>query len=61
MDFNKILKELVNSDAEKEINMFKGDEEKVLGTLWNFKTDKFHFRVAADDQKNDPESSGSHL
>ena len=45
---NKILKELVNSDAEKEINMFKGDEEKVLGTLWNFKTDKFHFRVAAN-------------
>lgn len=58
---NKILKEKVNGDAEKEINMFKGDEEKVLGTLWNFKTDKFHFRVAADDQKNDPESSGSHL
>ena len=57
---NKMLKEKVNGDVEKEINMFKADEEKVLGTLWNFKTDKFHFRVA-DDQKNDPESSGSHL
>ena len=45
---NKILKEKVNGDAEKEINMFKGEEEKVLGTLWNFKTDKFHFGVAAD-------------
>ena len=45
---NKILKEKVNGDAEKEINIFKGDEEKVLGTLWNFKTDKFHFRVAAN-------------
>ncbi|XP_068735300.1 uncharacterized protein [Montipora capricornis] len=28
--------------------MFKGDEEKVLGTLWNFETDKFYFTVAAD-------------
>ena len=45
---NKMLKEKVNGEAEKEINMFNGDEEKVLGTLWNFKTDKFHFRVAAD-------------
>ena len=45
---NKILKEKVNGDAEKEISIFKGDEEKVLGTLWNFKTDKFHFRVAAN-------------
>lgn len=45
---NKMLKEKVNGDSEKDINMFKGDEEKVLGTLWNLKTDKFHFRVAAD-------------
>ena len=45
---NKMLKEKVNGVAENEVNMFKGDEEKVLGTLWNFKTDKFHFRVAAD-------------
>ena len=43
-----MLNEKVNGDVEKEVNMFKGDEEKVLGTLWNFKTDKFHFRVAAD-------------
>ena len=28
--------------------MFQGDEEKVLGTLWNFKTDKFHFRIRPD-------------
>ena len=67
---NKVLKEKVNGDTEEEIDMFKGDEEKVLGTLWNFKTDRFHFRVKArqqlkpcteDYQKNDPESSGSHL
>ena len=45
---NKMLKENVNGDAVKEINMFKGDEEKVLGTLWKYRTDKFHFRVAAD-------------
>ena len=45
---NKILEEKVNGDVEKKINMFKGDEEKVLGTLWNFKTDKFYFRVAAN-------------
>ena len=30
------------------MNMYKGDGEKVLGTVWNFKTDKFHLRVAAD-------------
>ena len=45
---NKVLKENVSGDAEKEINLFKGDEEKVLGILWNFRTDKFHFRVAVD-------------
>ena len=45
---NRILKEKVNSDAEREINMFRGDEEKVLRTMWNFRTDNFHFRVAAD-------------
>lgn len=28
--------------------MFQGEEEKVLGTSWNFKTDKFHFKVRAD-------------
>lgn len=33
---------------EREMNLNKEDEEKVLGTVWNFKTDKFHFRVAAD-------------
>ena len=33
---------------EREMNLYKEDEEKVLGTVWNFKTDKFHFRVAAD-------------
>ncbi|XP_068680044.1 uncharacterized protein [Montipora foliosa] len=43
-----MLKGKVNGDVEKEINMFKGDEEKVLGTMWNFETDKFHFRVAVD-------------
>ena len=43
-----MLKEEVNGDSEKDINMFKGDEEKVLGSLWNVKTDKFHFRVAID-------------
>ena len=72
---NKVLKEKVNGDTEKEIDMFKGDEEKVLGTLWNFKTDKFPLqsdsrltearkqsKPCTDDyQKNDPESSGSHL
>lgn len=42
-----MLKEKVNGDIEKELNMFKGDE-KVLRTLWNFKTDKFHFRVTED-------------
>ena len=65
----KMLKEKVNGDAAKEINMLKGDEKKVLEILWNFKTDKFHSRAAAitearqqsksgteDDQKNDPES-----
>lgn len=45
---NRMLKEKVNSDAEREINMFRGDEEKVLGTMWNFRTDNFRFRVAAD-------------
>lgn len=30
------------------MNLYKGDEEKVLGTVWNFKTDRFHLRVAAD-------------
>ena len=44
---NETLKEKVNSTQEKEINLYKGDEEKVLGTVWNFKTDKFHLRVAA--------------
>ena len=46
--FNETLKENVNSTEEKEMNLYKGDDEKVLGTVWNFKTDKFHFRVAAD-------------
>ena len=45
---NETLKEQVNSTEEKEMNLYKGDEEKVLGTVWNFKTDKFHFRVAAE-------------
>ena len=45
---NKTLQEKDNGDSAKEINMFKGDEEKVLGTLWNYKTDKFHFRVAQE-------------
>ena len=30
------------------MNLNKGDEEKVLGSVWNLKTDKFHLRVAAD-------------
>ena len=30
------------------MNLYKGDEEKVLETVWNFKTDKFHFRVASE-------------
>ena len=34
--------------TQREINRFRGDEEKVLGTMWNFRTDNFHFRVAAD-------------
>lgn len=46
--FNKMFKEKVNGDVEKEIIMFKGDEEKVLGILWNFKIDKFYFRVVVD-------------
>ena len=54
-----MLKEKVNGDTEKEIDMFKGDEEKVLGTLWNFKTDKFHFRVTADLLKR--ENSPNHV
>ena len=45
---NETLKDNVNSTEEKEMNLYKGDGEKVLGTVWNFKTDKFHFRVAAD-------------
>lgn len=46
--FNKIFKEKVNGDVEKEISIFKGDEEKVLGILWNFKIDKFYFRVVVN-------------
>ncbi|XP_022781652.1 uncharacterized protein LOC111322749 [Stylophora pistillata] len=45
---NKVLKENVSGDAEKEINLVKGHEEKVLGTMWSFRTDKFHFRVVVD-------------
>ena len=45
---NETLKEKVNSTEGKEMHLYKGDEEKVLGTVWNFKTDNFHFRVAAD-------------
>ena len=45
---NRMLKEKENGDSEKDINTFKGDEEKVLRTLWNLKIGKFHFRVAAD-------------
>ena len=45
---NETLKQKVNSTEEKEMNLNKGEEGKVLGTVWNLKTDKFHLRVAAD-------------
>ena len=54
---NETLKEKDNSTKEKEMNLYKGDEGKVLGTMWNFKTDKFHFRVAADLLKLENSSS----
>ena len=40
---NEVLAEKASSETERAVNVFQGDEEKVLGTLWNFKTDKFHF------------------
>lgn len=55
---NRMLKEKVNSDAAREINMFRGDVKKVPRTLWNFKRDKFHFRMAADLLKLD---NGNHV
>ncbi|PFX19266.1 hypothetical protein AWC38_SpisGene16336 [Stylophora pistillata] len=45
---NKKLAEKDNNEIEKGMNVFQGGEEKVLGTSWNFKTDKFFFRVKAD-------------
>ena len=45
---NEMLKEKENSDQEKEMNLFQGNEEKVLGTLWNFRTDEFYFRVRTE-------------
>lgn len=38
---NKMLTEGVKPDTEKGINVFEGEAEKVLGTTWNSKTDKF--------------------
>lgn len=45
---NEMLEEKENSDTEKVMNLFQGNEEKVLGTLWNFRTDEFYFRVRTE-------------
>ena len=44
---NKMLTEGVKPDNEKGINVFEGEVEKVLGTTWNSRTDKFQFKVRA--------------
>ena len=44
---NKMLTKGVKPNTEKGINVFEGEVEKVLGTTWNSKTDKFHFEVRA--------------
>ena len=44
---NKMLTEGVKPDTEKGISVCEGEVEKVLGTTWNCKTDKFHFEVRA--------------
>ena len=45
---------ICNETLKEKDNNTKG---KVLGTMWNFKTDKFHFRVAADLLKLENSSS----
>ena len=41
----KVLAEKASNETETTVNMFQRDEEKVLGTLWNFKMDKLHFII----------------
>ena len=45
---NEVLAEKASSEIERAGNVFQRYEEKVLGTMWNFKTDKFHFRIRPD-------------
>ncbi|KAK3736377.1 hypothetical protein QZH41_006148 [Actinostola sp. cb2023] len=54
---NKKLTEKVNKEMEKGMSVFQGEEEKVLGILWNYKTDKFHFRVKGNMVKLADETS----
>ena len=44
---NKMLTEGVKPVTQKGISVCEGEVEKVLGTTWNCKTDKFHFEVRA--------------
>ena len=45
---NEVFTEKPSNKAERETNLLQGDEEKVLGTIWNFKTDTFYLRISRD-------------